>query len=258
MRYNRGVIDLSLWIGAFFAGVFMFLAPCTLPIVPGYLAFISGVSLGGTQDEAARRRARVTVLHNALGFVIGFSLVFISLGASAGFVGAVLGEWRYILSRLGGAVVVLFGITMLGVVRVPWLSIDWRMPTPRFLTLGRPESSFLIGALFALGWSPCIGPILGTILLIASTSSVALQGALLLAVFSLGLSLPFLLTALLIHEATNFLGRISGFVRILSLVGSIFLIVLGLLMLFGKMNLLTLWGYGLFDFIGYDRLLNYL
>ncbi|OGC81114.1 hypothetical protein A2943_01400 [Candidatus Adlerbacteria bacterium RIFCSPLOWO2_01_FULL_51_16] len=252
------MIDPSLWIGAFFAGVFMFLAPCTLPIVPGYLAFISGVSLGGNMDAVARRLARVKVLRNAVAFVLGFSFIFITLGASAGFLGAALGEWRFILARLGGAVIILFGITMLGVVRIPGLSVDWRMPTPRFLALGRPESSFLIGALFALGWSPCIGPILGTILLVASTSAVAFQGALLLGVFSLGLSLPFLLTAVLIHEATGFLSRIAWFVYLLSLTGGLFLIALGLLMVFGKMDLLIMWGYGFFDFIGYERLLNYL
>lgn len=252
------MIDPSLWIGAFFAGVFMFLAPCTLPIVPGYLAFISGVSLGGTSDAALRRRARIKVLRNAVAFVLGFSFIFIALGASAGFFGAALGEWRFLLSQFGGAIIILFGITMLNLVRIPGLSVDWRMPTPRFLTLGRPESSFLIGVLFALGWSPCIGPILGTILLVASTSAVALQGALLLAVFSLGLSLPFILTALLIHEATGFLNRISWLVRVLSFMGGVFLILLGTLMLFGKMGLLIAWGYGLFDFIGYERLLNYL
>jgi cytochrome c-type biogenesis protein len=236
----------------------MFLAPCTLPIVPGYLAFISGVSLGGAQDNAARRRARAKVLFNALAFVIGFSLVFIAFGASAGFIGSVLGPWRGFLSRIGGILIILFGLTMLNLLEIPGLSIDWRMPTPRFVTLGRWESSLLIGALFALGWSPCIGPILGTILLIASSSSVAMQGALLLAVFSLGLSLPFLVTALLIHEATGILSSLSGFVKILSLMGGVFLLLLGVLMLLGRMDLLVTWGYGLFNFIGYDRLLQYL
>lgn len=252
------MIDPFLWIGAFFAGVFMFLAPCTLPIVPGYLAFISGVSLGGTSDAVARRLARIKVLRNALAFVLGFSFVFIAFGASAGFIGAALGEWRFILARLGGAVIILFGITMLNVVRIPGLSIDWRMPTPRFLKLGRPESSFIIGAVFALGWSPCIGPILGTILLVASTSAVALQGALLLGVFSLGLAVPFILVGLLIHEATAFLGRIHVFVQILSITGGLFLLLLGTLMLLGQMDLLVVWGYRLFDFVGYERLLNYL
>jgi cytochrome c-type biogenesis protein len=252
------MIDPALWVGAFFAGVFMFLAPCTLPIVPGYLAWISGVSLGGAQDVVARRRARAAVLRNALAFVLGFSVIFIALGASAGLIGSALGEWRTILGQFAGVIILIFGITMLNIMRLPGLSYDWRMPTPRFLKLGRPESSFLIGALFALGWSPCIGPILGTILLVASTSSVALQGALLLALFSFGLSLPFILTALLIHEATGFLTRIAGFAQVLAFVGGVFLIVIGVLMLLGRMDLLIVWGYGLLEFIGYDRLLNYL
>lgn len=235
----------------------MFLAPCTLPIVPGYLAFISGVTLRETGIEA-RRRARAVVFRNALAFTLGFSIIFILLGASAGFIGAALGEWRPILSRAGGAIIILFGLTMLGALRLPFLSGERHIPVPRALALGRPESSFLIGALFALGWSPCIGPILGTVLLVASTSSLALQGALLLAVFSLGLSLPFLLTALLIHEATGLLSRMSGFVRTLTIIGGALLVALGILMLMGRMDLLVTWGYGLFDFFGYERLLQYL
>jgi cytochrome c-type biogenesis protein len=252
------VIELPLFIAAFFAGVFMFLAPCTLPIVPGYLAFISGVSLGKPLDEAARRRLRRMVLRNAFAFVIGFSLIFIALGASAGVLGAALGEWRFALARLGGIIIILFGITMLGLVRIPGLSGDFRLPMPRFLQLGRAESSFLIGALFALGWSPCIGPILGTILLFASTSATALEGALLLGTFSLGLGLPFLLTAVLIHEANTYLQRIGGFARALSLAGGLLLIALGALMLAGRMDLLITWGFGALDFLHYDALLQYL
>jgi cytochrome c-type biogenesis protein len=235
----------------------MFLAPCTLPIVPGYLAFISGISLGKGLDDSARRQARALVLRNALSFVLGFSAVFILLGASAGFVGAALGPSRYLLARLGGLIIILFGVTMLGV-HVPLLSLERRITVPRFLSLGRPESSFLLGVLFALGWSPCIGPILGTILLIASTSSLVAEGAILLGIFSLGLALPFLLTAVLIYEATALFERIGMVVKLLSILGGLFLIFIGVLMLVGRMDLLIVWGYGLFDFLGYKRLLDYL
>lgn len=251
------MIELPLWVGAFFAGVFMFLAPCTLPIVPGYLAFISGVSLADVANLNTRKRARRQVLRNAIAFVLGFSLVFIALGASAGFIGAVLGPWRYTLARIAGGIIILFGLTMLGVLHTS-LVREWHIRIPSFLILGRWESSALIGTLFALGWSPCIGPILGTILLIASSEAAALQGALLLGIFSLGLALPFILTALLLAEATLFLQRISGLVRVLSMLGGLFLLALGTLMLLGKMGLLVGWGYNLFDFIGYERLLQYL
>ena len=122
---------------------------------------------------------------------------------------------------------------MLGVVRIPVLSSEKRLAIPHFLTIGKVQSSALIGALFALGWSPCIGPILGTILLFASTSATAGQGALLLAVFSLGLGLPFIATALLLNEAGTLIQRYSKFISALSIFGGIILIALGILMLFG-------------------------
>jgi cytochrome c-type biogenesis protein len=216
------------------------------------------VSLGGPANSAGRARVRGAVLRNAVAFVLGFSLLFIALGASAGLLGGALGAWRPLLAQAAGAMIILFGITMLGIVRIPGLSGERHLPIPRFLSLGRVESSFLIGALFALGWSPCIGPILGTILLIASTEAMALQGAVLLGVFSLGLGIPFLLTALLIHGASSFLNRTGGLVRALSIAGGLFLIFLGVLMLLGRMDVLIAWGYGLFDFAGYERLLEYL
>lgn len=239
---------------AFLAGVFMFLAPCTLPIVPGYLAFVAGVPAGNSLTDSLRRRIRL----NALAFIVGFSLVFIFLGLFAGFVGSVIGPWRYALARGAGAVVVLFGLTMLGVVRVSVLTGEHRLRVPKSLTLGRWESSLLIGALFALGWSPCIGPILGTVLLFASTSATALQGAFLLAVFSLGLGIPFFLTALLIEQVGGVITRWSKTVHTLSVIGGVVLVILGVLMLLGMMDLLVSWGYGLFDGLGYSRLLQYM
>lgn len=247
-----------LYIGAFVAGLFMFLAPCTLPIVPGYLAFIAGVPLSMLADPTSRARARWLVIRNALAFVCGFSLVFIMLGASAGFLGAFIGPWRGALSQLGGLIIIVFGITMLGIVRVPFLSQESRVALPSFLRLGTLPSSALIGALFAVGWSPCIGPILATILLFASSTSTVWYGAALLAIFSAGLAVPFILTALLITEASVFLSRMQGFVRTLSIVGGASLILIGILMVSGQMALLVSWGYGLLDSVGYESLLQYL
>ena len=238
------MIELAFIPAAFLAGILMFLAPCTLPIVPGYLAFIAG--------------GKDKVLRNALAFVVGFSVVFIVLGTFAGVIGALLGPWRSVVGQAAGALIILFGLTMLGVVRIPLLSSERHARIPKFLTIGRPESSFLMGTLFALGWSPCIGPILGTILLLASSSTTALGGALLLAVFSSGLALPFLLTALLIKQAGEFFTRWEKITAMLSYVGGVVLIGIGLLMLTNNMGLLTTFGYGLFDSWGYSTLLQYL
>lgn len=243
---------LFLIPAAFLAGVLMFLAPCTLPLVPGYLAFISGADLS-RNEKGTRSR----IMRNAVAYVLGFSIIFIMLGSFAGFVGEVLGPWRDLLGRLAGVIIILFGLTMLGFFRVPLLGAERRIRIPSFLTLGHPQSSFLIGALFAIGWSPCIGPILGTILLFASTSATALQGAILLAVFSAGLGLPFLLTALLITEAQGIFTRFSKFAGILSVIGGVILIALGILMLSGNMGLLIQWGFSIFEG-PYERLLEYM
>ena len=134
------MLSLPLMVGAFVAGFLMFLAPCTLPIVPGYLAFIAG--------------NRQKVLRNAAAFVLGFSIIFILLGASAGLFGIVVGSWRFVLGRIGGVLIILFGLTMLGVFEVPFLSRERHIRLPGFITVGHPSGSFIIGALFALGWSP--------------------------------------------------------------------------------------------------------
>jgi len=238
------MLSLPLMLGAFVAGVLMFLAPCTLPIVPGYLAFIAG--------------NRQQVLRNALGFVVGFSIIFILLGAAAGLFGIIIGSWRFALGQIGGVIIILFGLTMLGVFNIPLLSRELHVRMPAFIKVGNPLSSAVLGALFALGWSPCIGPVLGTILFIASSSATALNGALLLALFSAGLAIPFMLTALLLSHTQKLFTRAGKASQVLSKVGGVFLVVLGVLMLFNAAGLLVVWGTGPLHFIGYDRLLNYL
>lgn len=248
---------LTLIPAAFLAGLLMFLAPCTLPLVPGYLAFIAGVpesQVAKTGSKEARRR----VMRNALAFVLGFSLVFIVLGLFAGSIGSLLLPWRDVVSRIGGAVLVVFGLTMLGVLKLPVLMNEKRIKIPHFITIGRPESSFLIGALFALGWTPCIGPILGTVLLFASTSTTATGGALLLCVFSIGLALPFLATAYLIGSAGHFFQKLQGAVSLLSKIAGGILVVFGTYMAIGYMAFFSAWTESIFSPELYRSLLNHL
>ena len=162
------------------------------------------------------------------------------------------------MSRAAGAVLILFGLTMLGVVRVGALSSEKRIRTPNVIVIGRPESSFLMGMLFALGWTPCIGPILGTVLLFASTSATQMQGALLLAVFSVGLGIPFLLTALLISQAGAWFAKMQGAVELLSKIAGVILVVFGTFMLFGYMDLMASWVTALLSPEQYGALLNHL
>jgi cytochrome c-type biogenesis protein len=234
----------------------MFLAPCTLPIVPGYLAFIAGIPESAAQVRGARKR----IVWNALAFVAGFSIVFILLGTFAGLLGAFIGPWRDVLGRLAGAVLVIFGLTMLGVVRIPALSSSASIRIPHFIVLGRWESSLLVGMLFAFGWSPCIGPILGSVLtisLLASSPTAVFQGALLLAVFSLGLGIPFLITAFFLQKVTSLLGHLTTLVTVLSVVGGTGLLVVGVLMLLGDMAPITAWSLQFFDSL-YQPLLKYM
>lgn len=251
------MFDIPLFVGSFVAGVLMFLAPCTLPIVPGYLAFIAGIPLSALSNPAQKRHARAMVMKNALAFCLGFSAVFMLLGASAGLIGSFLGEWRVLLAQAGGAIIILFGLTMLGVVPLSFLMRERHMRLPAFLTLGKMSSSALIGGLFALGWSPCIGPLLATVLLLASGAGTFWYGVGLLAVFSLGLSIPFLLCALLINETTTFLTKIGWLTRILMWVGGLGLILTGILMLTGKLGYVIASGYYLFYSSGWSSLLNY-
>lgn len=237
---------ITLAPAAFLAGVLMFLAPCTLPIVPGYLAFISG----------STERGRM--VKNAIAFVIGFSVIFILLGTFAAAAGQLLGPWREGLARAAGVLIIFFGLMMLGLVRIPALTAERRARIPKFLSLGRPESSALIGALFAIGWSPCIGPILGSILFIASVSATALQGAFLLSVFSLGLGIPFILCAIFLEKASVWFVRAGKVTTTLSYIGGAVLVAIGVLMLTGNLGLLITWGFGIFDFAGYQSLLKYL
>jgi len=249
------VDPISLAPAAFIAGLLMFLAPCTLPIVPGYLAFISGGAGDATIETVSAKRRRVLI--NAFAYVIGFSVVFILLGTFAGAIGSVFGPWRDTLGRVAGVLIILFGLTMLGVIKISALQAERHFRLPHFLTIGRFESSLLIGALFAIGWSPCIGPILGSILLLASGSATAGQGAFLLAVFSLGLGIPFILTALLLDKIGDTFAKTGWLAQFFSIFGGILLLLIGILMVFGSMGLLVQWG---FQFLNgpYNKLLQYM
>lgn len=252
-------LSLTLFISSFIAGVLTFLAPCTLPLVPGYLGFISGASLDDLKDPEKAKKARWKIFLNGLFFMIGFSLVFIIMGTLIGFVGAqFLAPYRLWLGRIGGVFVILFGLFMLNVLKISFLNQEKQLKAPAFLERGKPRNSLILGSAFAFGWTPCVGPVLGSILLLASTSTSALQGGLLLTVFSAGLAIPFLLIALGIGSASRYIQNISKYLNLVSVIGGIFLIFLGMLLLTDNIGLLISWGYQLFQFINYDKLLDFL
>lgn len=251
-------MEFSLITPAFIAGLFTFLAPCTLPLVPGYLGFISGVSLQDIHDPQKAPLVRRKILLNGLAFIVGFTVVFIAFGTLAGFLGRTLVPYRIWLTRVGGVFGIIFGLFMLRVLKIPFLNKEKQFTAPKLFTQGKALNSFFLGAAFAFGWTPCVGPILGSILLLASTSTTALQGAFLLFIFSLGLAVPFLAIAIGIGHAAQYVRRITKYLNIISVVGGLFLIVLGILLLTNNFSIFISVAYRLFDFVNYEQLLDYL
>jgi len=187
------------------AGLLSFLSPCTLPLFPSFLAFVAGVSFEDLQQPLTTARTRRAILVNALLFICGFTLVFVALGASFSVLGNLLFDYQAVIRRAGGALVVLFGLYVAGWLRVPFLMREWRIELR-----DRPAGylgALLIGVTFAAGWIPCVGPILGSILLLASTTQTATAGVGLLLAYSLGLALPFLASALALRRFVDLFDR---------------------------------------------------
>ena len=251
-------MDLNLIITSFIAGLLTFLAPCTLPLVPGYLAFISGVSLSDLNDKERAKSARRKIFLNGVLYVIGFSAVFILLGSLFGLGGSALIKYRFWLSRIGGIFVIFFGLFMLGVLKLPFLNFKRHLEGIKWLKPGNPLSSLIFGATFAFGWTPCIGPVLGSVLVLASASATIIQGAFLLAIFSLGLGIPFLVIAIGIGSASRYLGKLEPYLKAVSVIGGLFLIILGIMIFTNQFGSWLGFIYRMFDFINYDRLLDYL
>lgn len=210
-------------LAALGAGVLSFISPCVLPLVPVYIGYLSGTVAG--QEEG---RGRAATVWQALLFVLGFSTVFVVLGASAGLLGNGLNEYLPLLRQVGGLLLVVFGLHVMGVIKIPMLYREKRLDYQPVTRGG--AASFVVGMVFALGWTPCVGPILAAILLLASDSATVGQGALLLAVYSIGLGLPFLATALALGSATRLLKRLNRYYHAIEIVSGVFLIVLGVLL----------------------------
>lgn len=251
----------SLAVPAFIAGILTFLAPCTLPLVPAYISFIGGTTAKDLADPIHAAHAKRRVLINGLLYIIGFSTVFITLGSLFAAAGALLAPYRIWLSRIGGVLIIFFGLYLMHVFNTRWFSFlarEKRFHVATALTPGRPTSALLFGATFALGWTPCVGPVLGSILLLASVKGSIGAGALLLTIFSLGLAIPFLSIALLLGKASTYIQKISPFLNVISFIGGLLLLILGFLLLTDMFALWVSSVYRLFGFISMERLLDYL
>jgi cytochrome c-type biogenesis protein len=224
-------------IAAFGAGLVSFLSPCVLPLIPGYLSFLGGLNAG---DSSGARRS--LVVHSLL-FVAGFTFVFVVLGASASALGALLAPYRPVLARASGVLVFAFGFLLLGVVKVPWLYGEARFDPARARSLGRFAAP-VMGVAFGFGWTPCVGPILGSILALASQQGSA-SAVLLLFVYSLGLGVPFVLAALLLSRITPLLRFFARHSAWISRIAGVVLMLLGAAIATGTLTqvsgLLTRW-----------------
>jgi cytochrome c-type biogenesis protein len=214
---------------AFSAGFLSFVSPCVLPLVPSYITYITGVSFKDLTDAAARPRLRwVTIAHSLL-FIAGFSLVFILMGASASYLGQLLSEYQFWIEKVGGVLIIILGVQFTGLINLPFLQIEKRFE------LGKKPlgylGSFLVGIIFAAGWTPCIGPILSTILLYASTTKSFTTGVLLLIAYSIGLGVPFFLASLAFNSFLSAFNRFKKYLRAVTVISGCFLIAIGILFL---------------------------
>ncbi|HEY5162430.1 MAG TPA: cytochrome c biogenesis protein CcdA [Terriglobales bacterium] len=227
--------SLPLPLAAFLAGVLSFLSPCVLPLVPGYVSLISGSTvdeLGGGE----RRLLRSVMLHSAM-FIIGFSFVFISLGAIATTLGQMTRQFYPILTRVAGVIIILFGLHLTGLLKIKAFYADKRLHQVKGGS--SPWGAFVVGFAFAFGWTPCIGPILATILTFAASEDTVLRGVMLLTVYSLGLAVPFLLTSLGIDRFLEFYGRFRRHLHTVEIVSGVLLILVGVLIVTRQFTILS-------------------
>jgi cytochrome c-type biogenesis protein len=222
---------------AIVAGLVSFISPCVLPIVPGYLSFISGINMaelrGGDAPRGLSRRVGVT----SLVFVLGFSTVFVALGAAATLVGAVLQTYKRELGMIGGAIIIVLGLHTAGILPIKWLLYEKRA-TVKSRPLGL-AGAYLVGLAFAFGWTPCIGPILGTILFYASQQDTVAQGVGLLAAYSAGLGIPFVVSGLAVNHFFAASGRLKRHMKAVEYVSGALLVGVGLLLLTDRLTVLA-------------------
>ncbi len=227
--------DISLF-GALIAGILSFLSPCVLPLVPSFITYLTGLSFADLQDEHPTHLVRrQTIIHSLL-FIAGFTLVFVLLGASATLVGGFLRENMALLRKIGGALIVLFGLHVTGLLPVGLLLGEKRV-TLRHKPAGY-FGSILVGVTFAAGWTPCIGPILASILIVAAKEETVLKGILLLLAYSFGLAIPFFISSLALHRFLVLFNRFKKHIRLFEIITGIFLVIVGIMIFFDKLALI--------------------
>jgi cytochrome c-type biogenesis protein len=222
---------------AFLAGILSFLSPCVLPLVPSYVSFITGVSFEDLREGTESKRIRFLTIMNSLFFILGFSSIFIALGASSSAVGKFFFNYQDWIRDVGGVLVIIFGLFISGVIKLDFLTRE-----RKFHMRGKPAGyigSFLVGMTFAAAWTPCIGPILGTILVYASSKGSAIYGLKLLAVYSLGLAVPFFAASLAFNSFLSYSAKIRRYMKVVMAASGLLLIAFGVLLLTNNLRILA-------------------
>ncbi|WP_152048524.1 cytochrome c biogenesis CcdA family protein [Aureimonas psammosilenae] len=227
------VANISI-VGAVAAGAISFLSPCVLPLIPGYVSFVAGSSGTGA---AAASKLRTAIL--SLCFILGFATIFVALGAGATVLSRFLRTWSFEANIIGGSLVLFFGIATTGLVQMPWMERDVRFHGN--LAVNGPFGAYLLGLAFAFGWTPCIGPILGAILTVGAVSATASDGVILLALYSLGLGIPFFLSAMFTQSLLGTMREMRTAGRILKIGSGFVMVAMGLAMMTGTLNWAAFW-----------------
>ncbi len=232
----------------FLAGLISFLSPCVLPLVPAYLSYVAGESVDELKTAS---RPRLAVVGLSACFVLGFSAVFLLFGASATAIGRLFLAYRYEANLVAGALIIAFGLFLTGLLTPRWLARDYRLAhkLPRFAG-ARPLGAGILGVAFAFGWTPCIGPVLGSILTLSATAEATTKGIALLGVYALGLGVPFLLVAVFTETFVAHLRVLRRFGRMLQIAAGVVLIALGLAMITGKLSAFAYWLLDTFPVLG--------
>lgn len=231
------ISQISLF-AAFSAGLLSFVSPCVLPLVPSYLSYITGLSVENLAKVEERARFKSAIILNSLLFIAGFSVVFIAFGASASLMGQLLYEYQGIIRKIGGVLIIIFGLYLLGILKLNFFMTERRLMHFE----GRPVGylgSFLIGTAFAAGWTPCVGPVLGAILAYASTTESMSSGVMLLSAYSLGLGLPFFLTAFGMDTFLSYFKSLRTYLGGVSVISGGLLVVVGVMIYADSMTLIT-------------------
>jgi cytochrome c-type biogenesis protein len=223
---------------AMIAGVISFLSPCVLPLVPPYLIYLTGATIEHVAQGETAKASRRAVMISALMFVLGFSTVFVALGASASFVGSLIRAWSAQLSIAAGIVIIVMGLHFLGLTRVGLLMREGRLPIPKPVGLW---GAYVMGLAFAFGWTPCIGPILAAILSMAAAEATVARGAGLLAVYSAGLGIPFLAAAFMIEQFSSLFARLKRHLASVERVMGVLMVITGIGFLTGSVSTISIW-----------------